>query len=97
MSPTNFWPGRSAVKSRGDEVGDVVGSAVLLGQAGPPRPWLAGPQAQLAHDAADELRSAGHAPAGQLGVDAAVAIGLVGGLERLADQCAESLAAACGG
>jgi hypothetical protein len=92
MSPTSFWPGRSAVKSPGDEVGDVVFVAVLLGQAGSPGAGLAGLQAQLTHDGADELGAAGHAGAGELGVDAAVAVGLVGGTEGVGDQDGELLA-----
>ena len=64
----------------------MVGAAVLLGQGGSPRAGLAGLQAQLTHDAADQLGAAGHAGAGEVGVDAAVAVGLVGVLERLADQ-----------
>jgi hypothetical protein len=53
MSPTIFWPGFSAVKSRLTRSG--IGPAVLLGQRVPPRLRLAGLQAQLAHDPADGL------------------------------------------
>src|SRR5258708_20260504 len=45
-----------------DEVGDRAGLPVLLGQRVPPRPRLAGPQAQLAHEGADQLGPAPSPP-----------------------------------
>ena len=63
--------------------------AVLLGQARSPRAGQARLQTQLTHDAADELGAARHAPAGKLGMDPAVAVSLVGALERVGDQRGE--------
>jgi hypothetical protein len=80
-----------------DEVGDVVGLAVVVGEAEPPGPGLARLQAQLTHEAADELGSAPHVPAGQVGMDPAVAVGAVGVGERLDDEQLEFFAPAGGG
>ena len=60
--------------------------SVLLGEVEPPGPGLAGLQVQLAHDAPDELGPAGHAPPGELCVDASVAVGFVGHRECVGDE-----------
>src|SRR6266851_4258427 len=68
-----------------DQVRDRPGLP-LAGGLRPPRPRLAGHQAQLPHQGTDQLRPGSHAPAPELGVHAAVAVGAIGVLERLADQ-----------
>jgi len=91
-----FLAGRRRGEVPAEQVGDAVSVAVLLGQHRAPGPRLAGLQAQLAHDAADELQAAGEAPAVELGVDASVSVGLVGGAEGVLDESGE-LGAAAGG
>jgi len=69
-----------------DQVGDRPGAAVVLGQAGPPRPRLAWHQAMVTHDGADQLETGRDAAAAQLGMHTAVAVGLVGVGEDLHHQ-----------
>ena len=83
MSPTIFAPGVSAVKSRFTRSG--IGPAWPWRGGGPPRPRLAGHQAQLPHQGADQLQPGAHAPAGQLGVHAPVPVGAIGIIECLPD------------
>src|SRR6266496_4199924 len=52
----------------------------------PPRPRLAGHQAQLAHQPADQLIARLHAEAGKLSVHASVAVGAVGLSEDVLDE-----------
>ena len=54
------------------EVGNVVLLPVALGEADPPRPRLAGLQAQLTHQRPHQLRPGRHPPGHQVRVDAAV-------------------------
>src|ERR1035438_7597391 len=77
------WHGGAEVT--GDQVRDRAGGA-LAGGSGAPWPRLAGHQAQLPHQGADQLRPGTHAPAPELGVHPAVTVGAVGVLERLEDQ-----------
>ena len=71
-----------------DQIGDGQLAAVVVGEAGPPRSGLAGDEAQVTHDGADEFGAGGDAAAGELGVYAAVAVGLVGvGEDRLDQGC----------
>jgi hypothetical protein len=63
------------------QVGDAVLLAVTLGEADPPRPRLAGLEAQVPHDRPDQLRPGGNAPGRQVRVDAAVPVCAVGILE----------------
>src|ERR1022692_3424967 len=65
------------------QVGNVVLLAVALGEAEPPRPRLAGLQAQLTHDRPDQLRPGRDAPARQVRVDPAVPVRLIRIAERL--------------
>ena len=62
MSPTSFSPGRASGEIPLHAVGDAVLLAVALGEAEPPRPRLAGLQAQLAHHRAHELRAGLYTP-----------------------------------
>src|SRR6266436_5747673 len=80
MSPTIFCPGTSAVKSRFTRSG-----------IGPAWPCcvVAGRQAQLPHDPADQLRADGDARAGQLRGDPPVPVSAVGILEHVPDQCVQ--------
>ncbi|QCX82356.1 hypothetical protein C9F11_43890 (plasmid) [Streptomyces sp. YIM 121038] len=84
MSPTGFWPGVSAVKFRPARSG-----------AGPGVPWVRperfgfgweGSRPAFAREAADRLQAGGDVPAVRLCVDAPVAVGAVGVLERLRDE-----------
>jgi hypothetical protein len=59
------------------EVGDGVLLAVALGEAEPPRPWLAGLQAQLTHQGPHQLRPRGHTPVRQVRVHPPVPIRLI--------------------
>jgi len=57
---------------------EVIGDrmrAMVTDRRGPPRPGLTRPQLQRTHEVPDELRSAGHATAGECGVDTSVAVG----------------------
>ena len=65
MSPTIFSPGTTALKSRFTRSGSA--RRPLDGGGRPPRPRLAGDQAQLAHELADQLRAGLLAAAGQGG------------------------------
>src|SRR5450432_2114740 len=62
-----------------------------------PGPRLAGHQAQLPHDPADQLRAGRDARAGQLLSDPPVPVSAVGILEHMTDQRGEVLAAFRGG
>ena len=77
MSPTIFSPGTAALKSRATGCRDGPGLALLRG-GWPPRPRLAGHQAQLPHQRPDQLQPGLDAPAGQLQSHPAVPIGTVG-------------------
>ena len=72
-------------RSRGEITVHQVGNAVLLpvalGEAGPPRPRLAGHQAQVMHDGADQLRPGRHAPDRQVRMDPPVPVRLIGVIE----------------
>src|SRR5207244_2097659 len=78
-----------------DEVWGV--GEVGVGDRGqPPRSWLAGDQAQLPHQGADELGAAGHAAAVEFGVDTAVAVRFIEFVEDLLNEFLESGPAAGG-
>jgi len=94
--PDELLAGRRGGEVLVDEVGDVVLTPVLLGQAGPPRTGLTGLQAQLTHDAPHELGTAGHTPPRKLGVDASIAVGLVGKPECVGDQRCQLFSSLCG-
>src|SRR3954468_3908810 len=83
----------------GEVAADQVGDGLPAGDRGgrPPGPRLAGLQAQLAHQLADQLGAAGHAGAGQRGMDAPVAVGAIGVVEDRLDQRGKIGAAAGGG
>src|SRR6266516_142596 len=72
------------------QVRDRAGLA-LDGGGRPPRPRLAGHQAQLAQQGADQLRPCPHAPAGQLPPDPPVPVRAVGIVKGLLDQELELL------
>src|SRR5204862_4743667 len=69
----HFLPGRGSREIAVHQIWDGPGLA-LGGQAPAPRPRLAGLQAQLAHELADQLAAGLLAAAHQLGVDAPVPI-----------------------
>src|SRR6266496_4369024 len=72
-----------------DEIRGVAD--VGVGDGGqPPRSWLAGDQAELPYQGADELAAARHAPAVEFGVDATIAVGFVVFVEDLLDELLES-------
>jgi hypothetical protein len=68
------------------QVGDGLAALASLRRRRPPGAALAGNQADLPHEVADQLRTAVLALAGQGGVDAAVAVGAVGGIEDRLDE-----------
>ena len=70
----DFPAGRVSGEIASHMVGDVVLLAVALGEAEPPRPRLAGLQAQLAHDGPDQFRPGGHAPGNEVRVDPPVPV-----------------------
>ena len=70
----HFLAGRGSGEITVHQVGDAVLLAVALGEAEPPRPRLAGLQAQLAHDGADQPRPGRHAPGRQVRVDPPVPV-----------------------
>src|SRR5215207_821769 len=76
MSPTSLVPGASAWKSRASRSGITPGSPAT-GGGGPERARLAGDQAQLAHDRADQFRGEALALAVQGGMDPAVPVGVL--------------------
>src|SRR4051794_16534373 len=80
-----------------DQVGGGRGRGAGDGGGRPPGPQLARLQAQLGHQLADQLRAAGHAGAGQRGMDAPVAVGAIGVVEDRLDQRGKIGAAAGGG
>jgi hypothetical protein len=57
------------------EIGNVMLLAIALGEAEPPRPRLAGLQAQLAHHRPHQLRPGRHAPGRQVRVNPPVPVG----------------------
>jgi hypothetical protein len=57
----HFLAGRVSSEIPGHEIGNVVLLTVALGEADPPRPRLAGLQAQLAHQRPHQLRPGRHA------------------------------------
>src|SRR5215471_8786970 len=69
------------------QVGDRARLA-LPGGGRPPRPGLAGDQAQLAHQGTDQLQARPHAPPAQLPPHSPVPVGPVGIVEGLPDQYA---------
>jgi len=77
-----------ARRARGEiavhQVRDRPGRA-LLRRHRPPRPGLAGDQAQLAHQPPDQLLPGRHALAGQLRGDAPVPVSAVGIIEYVSD------------
>lgn len=66
--------------------------AVVLGEAEPPGPGLAGIQAQLTHEGPDELGTARHTPSHEIGVDPSVPLGPVGIVKGFGDERFELLA-----
>src|SRR6266498_3210925 len=78
------------------QIRDRSGRRILVGQAVPPGPRLAGHQAQLAHQGTDQLQGAGVAAAPQRGVDPPVAVRLVRQLENHRDQLFQFLPACRG-
>src|ERR1700730_9317683 len=70
----HLLPGRASGEIPLHAVGDAVLLAVALGEAEPPRPGLAGLQAQVAHYRAHELRPGRHAPGREVRVDPAVPV-----------------------
>src|SRR5215207_11186041 len=85
MSPTSLVPGASAWKSRASRSGITPGSPAT-GGGGPERARLAGDQAQLAHDRADQFRGEALALAVQGGMDPAVPVGVLGVVEDPLDE-----------
>ena len=69
--------GRLSGEIPAHEVGNVVFLAVARGEADPPRPGLAGLQAQLPHHRPDQLRPGRHAPGRQVRMDPPVPVRLI--------------------
>src|SRR6185503_766540 len=67
-----------------------------LGRGRSPRSWLAGHQAEVPHEVADQLGPAVLALTPQRGVDAAMAVGAVGGVEDRLDKSGQPSATARG-
>jgi hypothetical protein len=78
----HFLAGLLGGEVAADEVADVVRLAVLLGERVPPGPRLAGLQAELAHEPADQLGAALLAAADQGLVQPTVAVLGVVGVEQ---------------
>ena len=81
----HFPAGDSSAEVAVHQIGDRARLALLCGGR-PPRPRLAGDQAELAHQGTDQLQPGVRAPAGQLPPDAPVPIGAVRIVECLGDQ-----------
>ena len=79
--PDHLLTGRSRCEITLHQVGNAVLLPVALGEAGPPRPRLAGHQAQVTHDRADQLRPGRHAPGRQVRMDPPVPVRLIGVIE----------------
>jgi hypothetical protein len=86
-----FFAGCGGGEVAVDEVGDAVFVSVLFGEVEPPGVGLAGVEVKVTHDGAHEFWSAGHAPPGELGVDAPVTVGLLRPGECFGDKGLQSL------
>jgi len=73
------------MRSPPHRIGDVVFLAVAFGKAEPPRPRLAGLQAQLTHRRPGQLQPGRHTPGHQVRVDPAIPVRVIEILERLPD------------
>ena len=85
MSPTIFCAGYLGGEVAVHQVRDRPGLALLRGGR-PPRPRLAGHQAQLPHQLADQLGAGDGALPGQLPGDAPVPVGGIGVVEYPPDD-----------